>query len=584
MPRDTTAPPTRNLSTTLGLCALLACIGGSPAVATATLATAISAGEERSCALTDAGGVRCWGRHAGDGVDVHRPLAVDVLGATSDIATLAAGNGVACVVTTGGQARCWGGNSTGAVGDGTTQRRLAPVDVLGLGTVAAVGPGYYHSCAVTTAGAAKCWGNNDDGQLGDGTTTDSLSPVDVAGLSSGVATITAGSASSCALTTAGGVKCWGHNSAGNLGDGTTTPSLAPVDVVGLASGVVSLINVGSAYCALTAAGGVKCWGRNILGQLGDGSTTDRSVPVDVVGLTSGVTAIGSGPNHACAVNAAGGVECWGGNGGGQLGDGTTTSSAVPVDVVGLASGVASVDGGDDHTCARTATGAVKCWGRNGEFFPGDVTGELGDGTEDASLTPVNVVGFGPAICPNPGGERTFAATPRPRLVASRINAEAVAFNDKLTVVGQIALPPGVTFAMLDPLARGARIQLHAASGEGLVDVSAVAGAYPGGRTRGWRTNASGSTWTFVDRSVAPRNGLTKVQLVDRSRGAPGGNVKLLVSGKDGNYPVTGGDEPLQVTIVLGDASDGLDGKCGVSDFAPGACRFNPAATTVTCAP
>ncbi|PKO22177.1 MAG: hypothetical protein CVU38_10760, partial [Chloroflexi bacterium HGW-Chloroflexi-1] len=94
-----------------------------------------------------------------------------------------------------------------------------------------------------------------------------------------------------------------------------------------------------------------CWGRNIAGNLGDGTTVDRLTPVDVVGLTNGVQAISAGSEHTCALMESGSVKCWGRNDYGQLGDGTTTSRPMPVDVVGLTSGVQALDAGDDHTCA-----------------------------------------------------------------------------------------------------------------------------------------------------------------------------------------------------------------------------------------
>src|SRR5262249_15645128 len=148
----------------------------------------------------------------------------------------------------------------------------------------AIATGEYHTCALTRDGDVKCWGNNQFGQLGDGTTEDSSVPVDVRGLSKGVYAIAMGHNYSCALTSAREVKCWGSNDYGQLGDGTTINRLMAVDVSGLSSGVEA-ISAGFIHtCALTSGGGVRCWGDGGAGNLGDGKKTDSPIPVEVAGL------------------------------------------------------------------------------------------------------------------------------------------------------------------------------------------------------------------------------------------------------------------------------------------------------------
>ncbi len=352
---------------------------------------AITAGDSHTCALTTGGGVKCWGNNVdgrlGDGTTTNRYTPVDVSGLSSGVSNIAAGSYHTCGLTSGGGMKCWGNNEYGQLGDGTTIARTEPVEVSGLSSgVSDISTGLYHTCAVTTEGGAKCWGYNEASQLGDGTTIDRNTPVQVNGLTNGVSVITAGGLHTCALTSEGGVKCWGYNFYGQLGDGTPITRATPVDVSELSSGIIN-IALGSYHtCALTSEEGVKCWGRNDSGQLGDATITNRFNPVDTSGLISGVMTIAAGSYHTCALTSEGGVKCWGNNVNGRLGDGTTTDRYTPVDVNGLSSGVIAIAAGGSHTCALTSEGGVKCWGING-------TGQLGDGTIISRTVPVDVSGL-----------------------------------------------------------------------------------------------------------------------------------------------------------------------------------------------
>jgi alpha-tubulin suppressor-like RCC1 family protein len=315
------------------------------------------------------------------------PAASIAAGSNASIGQIAASDHT-CAITAGGGARCWGDNSAGGLGDGTRTASGTPVAVAGLeGGVQAIAAGDRYSCALTASGGVKCWGYNEFGQLGDGSTTDRPRPVDVVGLASGVSAIAARGEHTCALN-GGRVKCWGANVNGQLGDGTTTNRPTPVDVVGISSRVVAIATGGEHTCAITDGSGVKCWGWNGTGQLGIGSTTDSSHPTDVVGLGSDVSAIATGGRHTCALMAAGVVKCWGYDEFGQLGDGTTTDSPIPVDVAVLTGSASAIATGGNLTCALKPDSVVTCWGL-------DVTGQLPDGATFGRKTSVDVAGLPP---------------------------------------------------------------------------------------------------------------------------------------------------------------------------------------------
>ena len=217
------------------------------------------------------------------------------------------------------------------------------------------------SCVATSSGGVKCWGLNDYGQLGNGTTTNSTTPASVSTLTSGVTAISAGESHACALLTDGSVRCWGRNNYGQLGNGTTTNSTTPTSVSTLTSGVTAISAGGFHTCALLTDGSVTCWGRNNYGQLGNGTTTNSTTPTSVSTLTSGVTAISAGQEFTCAVVSEA-AKCWGLNSSGQIGDGTTTTRLTPTQSTSLTSGISAITTGGFHTCVITSGGGLKCWG------------------------------------------------------------------------------------------------------------------------------------------------------------------------------------------------------------------------------
>jgi alpha-tubulin suppressor-like RCC1 family protein len=428
------------------------------AMAKAITFTAVDAGADHTCALTSAGGVMCWGDNAygelGNGTTIDSAIPVNVTGLNSGAIAIAVGDHHTCALMNAGGVMCWGANYFGELGNGRIDYYLTiPVNVTGLSSgVVAIVAGYDYSCALMDTGSVMCWGDNTDGKLGDGTTTNSTIPVSVIGLGGRVKAITAGYSHTCALTEAGGAICWGGNAVGELGNGTNTNRFIPVNVTGLGSGVKAIAAGDSHTCAVTTAGGMKCWGSNLKGQLGDGTTADSSTPVNVAGLGGGVMAIAAGDNHTCALMNTGNLKCWGNNLSGQLGNADLAYANIPAMVMGLGGGTTAIAAGWLDTCALNNAGAVKCWGLllsgndsfNDSSTPVDVTslgigvkaiavghsntcaltnrsgvmcwgfgdeGQLGDGTTTNSATPVNVIGLGIGVkAIAVGGEHTCALT------------------------------------------------------------------------------------------------------------------------------------------------------------------------------
>jgi alpha-tubulin suppressor-like RCC1 family protein len=313
---------------------------------------------------------------------------------------LAGGQAHNCAVSTSAAMYCWGNNDQGQLGDGTTANRNTPGQVAGSGTApltfTAVAGGEHFTCDLTTGAALYCSGNNYSGQLGDGSAGNfRTTPVQVVG--SGTApllfsTVSTHGSVTCGVTMAHAAYCWGFNYQGQLGDGTTTDRHIPTQVTGSGTGPLLFTSVSNGVqhtCGLTTTGAVYCWGSNSLGQLGDGTTTGHLTPVHVGGSGSApliFTSLSAGSSHTCGVTVDNALYCWGLNGNGELGDGTTTSRSAPVQVVG--SGAAplmftAVSAGEAFNCGLTIGHAVYCWGYGAD-------GELGNGRRTNQLTPVLV--------------------------------------------------------------------------------------------------------------------------------------------------------------------------------------------------
>lgn len=330
--------------------------------------------------------------------------------AVLQVVQVAAGSTHTCAVTITGGLKCWGRNNNGQLGNNSTTNSPVPVAVSGLSSgVARVAVGENHTCAVTTAGGLKCWGDDSLGQLGNDATLSSRPiPLDVLGLTSGVTSVSAGTYHNCAVTSVGGLKCWGYDGNGQLGnDAATTNKPTPVDVLGMTSGVASVSTGGAHTCAVTISGGLKCWGDDTFGQVGnDAALVQQATPVNVLGLASGVASISVGGNHTCAVTTGGGLQCWGRDTSGQLGNDVALSDKpTPVDVLGLTSGVSSVSAGYSFTCAVTTTGGLKCWGSTS-------FGALGIGSATGNrTTPVDVTALASGVTSvSAGSSHTCAVT------------------------------------------------------------------------------------------------------------------------------------------------------------------------------
>ena len=375
----------------------------------------ISMGASHSCALTVSGAVLCWGDRTsgqlGDGGSItgsqSGPATVSGIDGVNLKATeIAAGDYFSCAILQSGEVRCWGDDSGGQLGDGGSGTQNAPVSVSGIDGVSqkaiAIATGASHSCAILQSGQVLCWGDNSYGQLGDGSGMSQPAPSQVFGIdgiTQKAISIAAGTVHSCAVLDSGQVLCWGDNSYGQLGDGssfdfittgTFTPSAVPVPVVGIDGTSLKATAVSVSYshsCAVLTSGKMLCWGDNDYGQLGDAQGSVyyepavgdlfyyTSVPVSVAGIdgiSERALSLATSSGRTCAVMSSGEVQCWGYRDSGALGDGddvtafqNTPHPVLGIDGISQKARVVST-GPTGSACSLLESGQLLCWGNNGQ--------------------------------------------------------------------------------------------------------------------------------------------------------------------------------------------------------------------------
>jgi alpha-tubulin suppressor-like RCC1 family protein len=356
----------------------------APAFATAALTfLSVSAGYDHTCGVAIDHRAYCWGHNQdgalGDGTTTDRSTPTPVSGGLSFL-QVTAGQFYSCGVTTTNRAYCWGQNRNGVHGDGTQDTHWTPVPVRGGLLFRVVRAGDLHTCGITLTDETWCWGLNRSGQLGDGSSNFSHKrPVLVFG-GRVFRQVDPGGANTCGATTGNRGFCWGSGTFGQVGAGDYFEHRTPKAISGGLS--FSQVLTGTSHsCGVTTANRAYCWGTQ---EAGFKTNTPAPVPGAVA-----FSLIAPGALYTCGVNPANRVYCWGENEEGQLGDGTRNNHAAPAPVAddhqfkGVSTGSRYYQ---SHSCAVTTTGQAYCWGHNGY-------GQVGDGTSgNRRLKPVAVAG------------------------------------------------------------------------------------------------------------------------------------------------------------------------------------------------
>jgi alpha-tubulin suppressor-like RCC1 family protein len=361
----------------------------------------LTTGANHSCALNPIGDLYCWGADSsgqlglGGPSTTPRPNAALVTPLPRLVLVTSFSSHTCSIDFVNRKADCWGDNTSGQLGTADSLSRAIPTPVATAVSFATIAIGGKHTCGLVGADSTvACWGDNTFGQLGNNSNNPAVTPVTVDAGTVRFVSVASGGRHACALTPEGQAYCWGDNSEGQLGDGTTAPSNVPVPSAG-ALRFFRLVLGDAHTCGRTQASAVFCWGRGEEGQLGVstppetcGSTDCSTVPVQVTTTLQQIT-ITAGAQHTCSISTARQAICWGRNTSGQLGTTTTAlcngiaCSPTPIAVSG---GIAfqSIVAGGSHTCAFANDASPYCWGANG-------SGQLGDGTTTNRSSPVRVL-------------------------------------------------------------------------------------------------------------------------------------------------------------------------------------------------
>jgi alpha-tubulin suppressor-like RCC1 family protein len=332
-----------------------------------------------------------WGSAVlGDNTTVAKSSPVSVVGGFTDWIQISSGQTHNAGIRGNGTAWAWGTAAQGRLGDNqTAATRSSPVSVVGgITDWTQISCGRYQNNALRSNGTAWGWGYNLYGGLGDGTIVDKSSPVSTVGGFSDWVQISGGSGHTGAIRATGTAWSWGRNHAGQLGDGTTVNKSSPVSVVGGFTDWTQITNskrTGRHTLGLRSNGTIWAWGFNNRGQLGDGTTVNKSSPISVVGGFTDWVQISAGQYHTAAVRANGTAWAWGAATNGILGDNSTVSKSSPVSVIGGFTDWVQLSGGEYHTVGLRTNGTTWAWGSA-------ASGRLGDGTTVSKSSPVSVVG------------------------------------------------------------------------------------------------------------------------------------------------------------------------------------------------